>query len=168
MVSKPKSLLGTPTIIIRCQFFNVLSLITKSLLNITIVLLSTAFYNLAADNLPNEITVKMITLIAKSAKSDNKILVKDSAMKDELAKVGYSNDDSASIAWAASINEVKSMKKAGKLVMCGNLDWLSEGGCVAFIEESGRPQIYLHLGNINSSGVHLSDSILKVGKKFEH
>ena len=39
------------------------------------------------------------------------------------------------------------------------------GGCIAIIEEGGKPAIYLHMQNINASGVALSEAILKIGKQ---
>ena len=87
-------------------------------------------------------------------------------MVGELGKVGVSAEASSKIAWAASEGEVRSLKAAGKLVLCGKLDWLPVGGSIAIVEEGGKPQVYLHMGNIAASGVALSDNILKIGKKL--
>ena len=40
------------------------------------------------------------------------------------------------------------------------------GGSIAVVEEGGKPQIYLHMGNLAASGVTLSDAVLKIGKRL--
>lgn len=120
-----------------------------------------------AGDLPLDMASKLVVILTKGVNSPGKIMVKDASMKDEFAKVGLSNSDDAPIAWASSEGEVKSMKGHGKIVVCGKTSWLNSGGCIAIIEEDGKPQIYLHLANISASGVQVSDSIMKVGKKIQ-
>jgi len=121
---------------------------------------------LVGGELPAEIQVKFIKILASSAGSAGKVACKDGAVVAELAKVGVSVDGGSKVAWAANEAEVRSLKGAGKLVLCGKLDWLPAGGAIAIVEEGGKPQIYLHMGNIAASGVTLSDSVLKIGKKL--
>ncbi len=125
-----------------------------------------AVASLHGGELPADMQAKFVALLCKSANSAGKIAVKDSVLKAELAKVGVNADDGASVAWASSEAEVKSLKAAKKMVLCGKLEFLPAGGSVAIVEEGGKPQIYLHMGNIAASGVPLADSILKIGKKL--
>lgn len=125
-----------------------------------------ALVSLQGGDLPAEMQAKFVALLCKSANSAGKIAIKDAGLKAELAKVGVSADDGASVAWATSEGEVKSLKAAKKMVICGKLEFLPAGGAIAVVEEGGKPQIYLHMGNIAASGVTLADSILKIGKKL--
>jgi len=128
-----------------------------------ILLMSTS---LSAGELPADVQAKFIKILAASANSAGKVACKDAAVAGELSKAGVAADAGAKVAWAASEGEVKSLKAAGKLVICGKLDWLPAGGSIAIVEEGGKPQIYLHMGNIGASGVTLSDTILKIGKRL--
>jgi hypothetical protein len=122
--------------------------------------------SMMAGELPAEIQAKFVKILASSAGSAGKVVCKDSAVAGELAKQGVNHDAGSKVAWAASEGEVKSLKASGKLVICGKLEWLSQGGSVAIVEEGGKPQIYLHMGNIAASGVTLSDAVLKIGKRL--
>lgn len=129
-----------------------------------IVLLAAA--GLIGGELPADVQAKFIKILANSANSAGKVACKDGGVAGELAKVGVNADPGSKVAWAASEAEVRSLKGAGKLVICGKLDWLPAGGAIAIVEEGGKPQIYLHMGNIAASGVTLSDTVLKIGKKL--
>lgn len=122
---------------------------------------------LAAGDLPADMQAKFIQILAQSAGSAGKVACKDPAIVAALGTKGVTVDPGAKVAWAASEAEVKAMKAAGKLVLCGKLEWLPAGGSIAVVEEGGKPQIYLHMGNISASGVTLSDAILKIGKQLK-
>jgi len=128
-------------------------------------LLSLSFTGLSAGELPPEVQAKFIRIIASSAGSAGKVGCKEGAVIAELAKLGVAVDGGAKVAWAGSEGEVKSLKASGHLVICGNERWLPNGASVAVVEEGGKPQIYLHMGNIGESGVTLSDAVLKIGRK---
>jgi hypothetical protein len=121
---------------------------------------------LTAGELPADVQAKFIKILAASANSPGKVSCKDSGVAGELGKVGVAVDAGSKVAWASSEGEVKSLKAAGKLVICGKLEWLPSGGAIAIVEEGGKPQIYLHMGNISGSGVTLSDTVLKIGKRL--
>jgi hypothetical protein len=121
---------------------------------------------LSAGDLPADVQAKFIKILAGSANSAGKVSCKDAAVQGELSKIGVNNDPGSKVAWAGSDGEVKALKGAGKLVICGKLEWLQSGGSIAIVEEGGKPQIYLHMGNIAASGVALSDAVLKIGKKL--
>jgi hypothetical protein len=115
---------------------------------------------LAAGDVPAATMARFVKII-----SSGKVACKDSTMAEELGKVGVTVDSSSSFAWASSESEVKSLKAAGKCVICGNLSWLASGGTVAIVEEGGKPQMYIHSGNLGASGVALPDAVMKVSKR---
>ena len=131
-----------------------------------LVVAAAAFTFLSAGDLPGDVQAKFIKILASSAGSPGKVACKDVGLSVELTKVGVAAEAGAKVAWASSEGDVKAFKAAGKLVICGKLDWLSAGGAIAIVEEGGKPQIYLHMGNISASGVTLSDAVLKIGKKL--
>ena len=136
-----------------------------TLRNLILPAILTALPVLGGD-LPPEIQAKFIKILASSAGSAGKVACKDGGVMAELAKLGFANDPGSKVAWGSSEGEVKAFKGGGKLVICGKLEWLPAGGAIAIVEEGGKPQIYLHMGNIAGSGVTLSDAVLKIGKKL--
>jgi hypothetical protein len=128
--------------------------------------LAFAITGLSGGDLPAETQAKFIKILASSAGSAGKVMCSNAALAGELGKVGVSPDAGSKVAWASTEAEVKALKGAGKLVLCGRLEWLPAGGAIAVVEEGGKPQIYLHMGNIAASGVTMSDAVLKIGKKL--
>lgn len=123
-----------------------------------------AFVPVNAGDVPPATQAKLLIIISRSAGSGGKV---DCQFDPILAKgFGADNDASSKIAWGTTESQVKSLKASGKLVVCSSLDLLPKGGSIAIVEEDGKPQIYLHMGNINASKVPLSDTILKIGKKL--
>lgn len=121
---------------------------------------------LLSGDLPADVQAKFVKILASSANSAGKVACKDAAVAAELGKLGVGADSASKVAWAGNEGEVAALKAAGKLVICGKLEWLPKGGSIAIIEEGGKPQIYLHMGNIAASGVTLSDAVLKIGKRL--
>ncbi len=120
---------------------------------------------LSAADLPPAIQAKFVKILAAAAGFPGKVICKDAEVMGELEKIGVAQDASSKVAWAKS-GEVAGLKAAGKFVICAKLDDLPKGGAIAIVEEGGKPQIYLHMGNISASGVTLSDSVLKIGKRL--
>jgi hypothetical protein len=131
-----------------------------------LAVMALAFASLSAGELPGEVQAKFIKILCSSAGSAGKVVCRDLALAGELGKVGVTADPGSKVAWAGSEAEVKALKGGGKMVICGKLEWLPAGGAIAIVEEGGKPQIYLHMGNIAASGVTLSDAVLKIGKKL--
>lgn len=121
---------------------------------------------LMGGELPADVQAKFVKLLAGYAGSAGKVACKDGVLNGELAKLGVTSDAGSKVAWAVTEAEVRSLKAAGKLVLVGKLEWLPAGGSIAVVEEGGKPQIYLHMGNISASGVALSDTVMKIGKKL--
>lgn len=129
-----------------------------------ILLMATA--SLSSGELPTDIKAKFLKILCSSANSGGKVASKDAEINTLLITMGMSIDSAAKVAWATSEGDVTAYKGAGKLVITPKLEWLPAGGSVAIVEEGGKPQIYLHMGNIAASGLNLSDSILKIGKRL--
>jgi hypothetical protein len=134
-------------------------------ITLTAIALVSGVSMLAGDLTP-DIQAKFVKILATSAGSPGKVDCSNAGLNAELGKVGMAHDPGSRVAWASSEGEVKSLKAAGKLVLCGKLEWLAAGGSIAVVEENGKPQIYLHMGNISASKVVLSDAVLKIGKKL--
>ena len=132
----------------------------------TVAIVALAFAGMYGGELPAETQAKFVKILASSAGSAGKVNCSNAALVAELGKVGVAHDGGSKVAWASTEGEVKSLKGAGKMVICGKLEWLPSGGAIAIVEEGGKPQIYLHMGNISASGVTLSDAVLKIGKKL--
>lgn len=120
---------------------------------------------LSAGDLPAAVQAKFVKILCAAAGSPGKVACKDSEVLAELEKIGVAHDAAAKVAWGKG-GEVKALKAAGKFVICAKLDDLPAGGAIAVVEEGGKPQIYLHMGNIAASGVTLADSVLKIGKRL--
>jgi len=86
----------------------------------------------------------------------------DAATKAKLESVGINIGPTFKLGLATSEDEVKSLKKAGKLVIVTNPAWLSAGGAISVTESKGKPQIRLDAANLKASGVALSDNIIKM------
>ena len=123
--------------------------------------------SLLGADLPPALQAKFIKILASSAGSPGKVACNSNPeLQGELTKAGVTPDPGCKVAWGSTEAEVKALKGAGKLVICGKSEWLSSGGAIAIIEEGGKPQIYLQMTNISASGVTLSDAVLKIGKKI--
>lgn len=118
---------------------------------------------LVGGDLPTGIQAKFVKIIAGSGGA-TAVACKDGAMTGEFKTVGLAVDGGSKVAYAGSEADLGAFK--GKLIIVPKLEWLPKGGAIAVVEEGGKPAIYLHMGNISASGVTLSDTILKIGKKL--
>ena len=119
-----------------------------------------------AEELPPEVQARFIKILANNAGCAGKVDCRNPALAEELKKLGLTMDPTSRVAWASSEAEATALQAAGKLVICGRLGTLPMGGAVAIVKEGEKPQIYLHMGNLASSHVTLSDAVLKIGKKM--
>lgn len=124
---------------------------------LTLLMVSTS---VPAGELPLTLQAKFIKILV----AGSGIVCHGADLTNELKALGIAVSPSAKFAFAANESELKAMK--GKLIIVPSLDLLPKGGSIAIVEENGKPQIYLHMGNIAASGVVLSDSLLKIGKKL--
>ena len=129
-------------------------------------MLCAAVTGLFGGELPPEVQAKFIKILAASAGSAGKVACHDAALAAELAKVGVTVDPGSKVIWAANDSEARAGKSMHKLVIAGQTESLPLGAAIAIVEEGGKPQIYLHMGNIAASGITLSDAVLKIGRKL--
>jgi len=87
----------------------------------------------------------------------------DPTVKARLESVGLNVGPQWKLALANSEEEVRTLKKAGKLVIVTNVAWIGAGAGIAVADVDGKPQIRLNANNIKASGVALSDTIVKMG-----
>lgn len=120
----------------------------------------------SAGELPSAIQAKFAVLLSRLSGNNAKIACSDSKLAAEIKTAGGELDEGSKAAYALSVDEAKKYRAAGKLVICPKVEWLPEGGSIAVVEEGGKPQVYIHMGNVTASGATLSDSILKIGKKI--
>ena len=90
----------------------------------------------------------------------------DEVLKKKLEELGVSVGPGFKYAWGSSEPEVRALKAQGRFIICPNVDWLKSGGCIAIVEEGGKPQLYLSTANTKASGVTVSDAIIKIAKKI--
>jgi len=89
----------------------------------------------------------------------------DPALKAKLEGMGVSVGPGFKYAWGSSEPEVRALKAQGRFIIVPNLEWLKAGGCIAIVEEGGKPQLFLHVANTKASGVTISDAITKIAIK---
>jgi hypothetical protein len=117
-------------------------------------------------DLPPDVRAKVVRILATSIGSPHRVACKDPTLMAELARAGFVNDPGAPVAYASSEEDVRAMRRQGRLVICGRTSMLASGAQVAVVEEDGRPQIFFHMAHLAGSGVVISDSVLKIGRKF--
>ncbi len=114
-----------------------------------------------AQDLPLNTQVKLLRIMMSSA-GQYGIACPDAATRAKLETVGINIGPDYKLGFATSEEEVKSLKKAGKLVIVNNSAWLSAGASIAVSSQDGKPQIRLNTANIKASGVTLSDTLIKM------
>ena len=87
--------------------------------------------SLWGSDLPPEVRAKVVRILATSVGSPAKVACREPALLAELEKAGFANDPGASVAYAASDDEVRSLRRPGRLVICGKVSMLSAGAGVA-------------------------------------
>jgi len=121
---------------------------------------------LRAGDLPREIQVKIVKILAVSVGSPGMVVCKDPAFLPYLAKAGFMEGAEAKVAYATTAEEVRSLRGTGRLIICNSIALLTDGAAVALVEEDNRPQVYFHMGHVADCKVQLSDVVLKIGKKL--
>lgn len=114
-----------------------------------------------AQDLPLNTQIKLLRIMMSSA-GQYGIACPDAATKAKLESVGINIGPNYKLGLAMTEEEVKSLKKAGKLVIVNNSAWLSAGASIAVTSQDGKPQITLNAANIKASGVTLSDTLIKM------
>jgi hypothetical protein len=118
-----------------------------------------------AQSAPLEIQAKFVKVLLASSGQFG-FACNDEGLKKKLEEMGVSVGPGFKFAWGSSEAEVRALKAQGRFIVCPNVDWLKSGGCIAIVEEAGKPQLYLHSANTKASGVTVSDAISKIAKKL--
>jgi hypothetical protein len=105
--------------------------------------------------------VKFLRIVMSSC-GQYGVCVPDAATKAKLESVGLNVAPTFKLAFASTEDEVKSLKKAGKLVIVTNPEWLSAGASISVASVDGKPQIQLNAANVKASGLTLSDTLIKM------
>ena len=106
--------------------------------------------------------VKFIKILMSSA-GQYGIACPDPATAARLEGVGLNIGPNWKLGLASSEEEVKALRKSGKLVIVTNPAWLGAGAGIAVTSVDGQPKILLNAANIKASGLTLSDTIIKMG-----
>jgi hypothetical protein len=122
-------------------------------------------FGLNAQTGPVEIQAKFLKILLSSSGQFG-FACNDPALKAKLETMGVSVGPGFKYAWGSSEAEVRALKAQNRFIICPNLDWLRSGGCMAIVEEAGKPQLFLHVANTKASGVTISDAIMKIAKKL--
>ena len=123
-------------------------------------------FGLGAQDLSPDVQAKFVKLLVSSAGQFGFACNNDPALKKSLEAVGVSVAPGFKLAWAATEEEVKTLRADGRLVIVPKLQWLKLGGGVAIVDVGGAPQFYLHMANVKASGMTLPDAIIKIAKKM--
>jgi len=118
-----------------------------------------------AQSAPLEIQAKFVKVLLSSSGQFG-FACNDENLKKKLEELGVSVGPGFKYAWGSSEPEVRALKAQGRFIICPNVDWLKSGGCIAIVEEAGKPQLYLNSANTKASGVTVSDAIMKIAKKL--
>lgn len=125
-----------------------------------------AVSSLRGGDLPPDVRAKIVRILAISIGSPGRIACREPGLMAELARAGFVNDPSAAVAYAGSDEEVRALRRTGRLVICGRMSMLASGAGVAVVEEDGRPQIYFHMSHLSENRIVISDAVLKIGRKL--
>jgi len=118
-----------------------------------------------AQTAPLETQAKFVKVLLSSSGQFG-FACNDEGLKKKLEEMGVSVGPGFKYAWGSSEPEVRALKAQGRFIICPNVEWLKSGGCIAIVEEAGKPQLYLHSANTKASGVTVSDAIMKIAKKI--
>jgi hypothetical protein len=119
---------------------------------------------LEAGEVAAQTVAKVIRIIATSSGGDGKVACHDLELSSELLKLGVRQDFGARIVWATSESDVVKYSKQNKMVICGQVSFLSQGASVAIVTEGGRPSIYVSPASVAASNMVLPDALLKIAK----
>ena len=135
----------------------------KRMIPIGFALVSTL--GMHAQTAPLEIQAKFVKILLSSAGQFG-FACNDANLKAKLEAMGVSVGPGFKYAWGSSEAEVRALKAQDRFIICPTVDWLKSGGCIAIVEEGGKPTLYIHVANTKASGVTVSDAISRIAKKI--
>jgi hypothetical protein len=129
------------------------------------ILMALAALPLSAEGVSVEEAAKFLLILASSAGSEGRVACKELDMVIQLKKHDISVDAKANIAWAFTPAQTKFYLEEKKLVVCSSRKLFADGGAIAFERVNGKLTIFCNLANVEKSGIHLPDSILRIAVK---
>ena len=119
--------------------------------------------NPAARVAPAELS-PFLRVITAGAGAPGRIACRDIDEAMQLKKDGLSPDAKAPVAWAATPAQVKAYLAEGKLVVSGDPADFKAGASVVITREHGKALMIIDSKNAASSGVPLSDTLMKIAR----
>ena len=118
-----------------------------------------------AQTAPLDIQAKFVKILLSSTGQFG-FACNDASLKAKLEAMGVSVGPGFKYAWGSSEAEVRALKAQDRFIICPTVEWLKSGGCIAIVEEGGKPALYIHVANTRASGVTVPDAISKIAKKI--
>jgi len=135
----------------------------KRMIPVGFALVSTL--GLSAQSAPLEVQAKFVKILLSSSGQFG-FACNEPGLKAKLESMGVSVGPGFKYAWGSSEAEVRALKAQDRFIICPAVEWLKAGGCIAIVEEGGKPTLYMHVANTKASGVTVSDAITKLAKKL--
>lgn len=118
------------------------------------------------DEVPVPILAKIVRILAARVGSQGRIACTDARLAEELRRLGVQIDPDAMVAWAGNLNEIKILRPTRKLILCGRLDFLPPGGCIAIVIEEDRPALYMHMRHLGDSRVMIPPDLYDISTRM--
>lgn len=130
-------------------------------LALLLALLMFPAFALSAGELPLPIAAKLLMIISKGGGENGRIATKNAEMAAEYAKAGGEVNASSRIVWATAADEVRIGAMQRKCVVVNDPKLISTGAAIAIYEDGGKPKIAINQKAVQTSGIALSDAIIK-------
>ncbi len=117
------------------------------------------------DFAPTPLARLLRALAANAGEGQRRIACEDPAVARVLRREGVEVDPDAPMAWAASEAETRAYARSGKLVLCGNPDWVPAGAAVVVEVEGGRPVYTVYQEQVRKSGLAFRAAVLHYAKE---
>ncbi len=111
--------------------------------------------------LPLPTAAKLLQIISKGGGEGGRIATKNAEMIAELGKISSEINLSGKIAWATTPEDVRLFSMQRKCVVTNDPKFINQGAALAIYEDGGRVKIAINQKAVQTSGVALSDAILK-------
>jgi len=116
---------------------------------------------LSAGELPLPTAAKLLFIISKGGGENGRIATKHAEMIAELGKIGSEVNLAGKIAWATTPEDVRLFSMQRKCVVANDPKYINQGAAIVIYEDGGKPKIAINQRNVQTSGVALSDAIIK-------
>lgn len=118
------------------------------------------------EEVPPPLLAKIVRILANRVGAQGRIACTERVMAAELARLGMTIDPESMVAWGGSLAEVKALRPTRKLILCGRMDLLPPGGCIAIVVEDDRPTIYLHMRHLGDGKVLIPPDLYEISRRI--